>query len=156
MAVGGGGAGAAEGTSPSASVVPAATKKSRTFLVNGLRQPFGNLAPVALYLFFDESGDLNFSPAGSRYYFFGALTTRDPERLTNPLSRLQYQLLADGLEIERFHASEDRLAVRDRVFDGILATGGFDFDAAVIEKRNARAVLDDEARFYQTPLRSPS
>ena len=103
---------------------------------------------MALYLFFDESGDLNFSPIGSRYYFFGALTTRDPERLTNPLSRLRYQLLADGLEIERFHASEDRQAVRDRVFEVILATGGFDFDAAVIKKRNARAVLDDEARFY--------
>ena len=103
---------------------------------------------MALYLFFDESGDLNFTPAGSRYYFFGALTTQAPELLTNPLSRLQYELLADGLEIERFHASEDRQPVRDRVFDVIRNVGGFEFDAVVIDKRKANPVLHDEARFY--------
>jgi len=90
---------------------------------------------VAVYLFFDESGDLNFTLSGSRYYFFGALTTRTPELLTNPLSKLQYELLAEGVEVERFHASEDRQVVRDRVFAIIREIGGFEFDAVVIDKR---------------------
>lgn len=103
---------------------------------------------MAVYLFFDESGDLNFSPNGSPYYFFGALTTRKPESLSNPLNRLQYELLAQGVEIERFHASEDRQAVRDQVFGVIQSVGGFEFDVVVIEKRKTHPSLHDEARFY--------
>lgn len=103
---------------------------------------------MAVYLFFDESGDLAFSQAGSRYFFFGAITTRSPELLTNPLCQLQYELLASGMEIERFHASEDRQAVRDRVFEIISKVGGFEFDVVVIEKRKANPVLHDEVRFY--------
>jgi len=108
----------------------------------------GYRSAMAIYLFFDESGDLNFSPNGSSYYFFGALTTRNPELLSNPLSRLQYDLLAEGVELERFHASEDRQAVRDRVFEVITSVGGFEFDVVVIEKRKTHPSLHDEVRFY--------
>lgn len=103
---------------------------------------------MTVFLFFDESGDLNFSPSGSPYYFFGALTTRVPGPLTHRLDDLRYQFLAEGLELERFHAAEDRQVVRDRVFEAIREVGGFEFDAIVIEKRKANPVLHDEARFY--------
>ncbi|MCK4821137.1 hypothetical protein KA005_35560, partial [bacterium] len=67
---------------------------------------------MSVFLFFDESGDLNFSPIGSKYYFFGVLTTQFPSQLENALNELRYSLYKDGLDIEYFHASEDRQAVR--------------------------------------------
>ena len=103
---------------------------------------------MAVYLFFDESGDFAFSPSGSRYYFFGALTTHDPMPLTHALTALRYQLLGSGLEIERFHAAEDRQAVRDRVFSTIKMVGSIEFDLVAIEKRKANPVLYDPVRFY--------
>jgi hypothetical protein len=103
---------------------------------------------ASLYLFFDESGDLNFSQAGSPFYHFGALTTTDPLPLTQALTSLRYELLRDGLELERFHATEDRQAVRDRVFAALAATGGFEFDAVVVEKRKTHPSLHDHVKFY--------
>jgi hypothetical protein len=103
---------------------------------------------LAVYLFFDESGDLHFASGGSKYYFFGALTTRHPELITAPLTGLRYELLAQGVEIERFHAAEDRQAVRDRVFPIIMGAGGFEYDVVVIEKAKANPVLHDPIRFY--------
>lgn len=103
---------------------------------------------MAVYLFFDESGDLHFAPGGSKYYFFGVLTTRDPGSLTAPLTALRYELLAGGVEIERFHAAEDRQAVRDRVFPILVADHSFEFDVTVIEKAKTNPVLHEAVRFY--------
>ena len=103
---------------------------------------------MSVFLFFDESGDLNFSPSGSKYFVFGALTTRKPASLLRPLSDLRYDLISSGLEIEEFHASEDRQAVRDQVFQIIADVGDFDFDAVIVEKRKANPVLHDPIRFY--------
>ena len=55
---------------------------------------YRNARLMTVFLFFDESGDFNFTPAGSPYYFFGALTTRAPRELTNRLNKLRYELLA--------------------------------------------------------------
>ena len=103
---------------------------------------------MTVFLFFDESGDLNFSPNGSRYVVFGALTTREPATLLRPLSDLRYDMIVRGVAIEEFHASEDRQAVRDQVFQVLAETGGFEFDAVIVEKRKANPVLHDPARFY--------
>jgi len=102
----------------------------------------------AVYLFVDESGDFNFSQSGSPYYYFGALTTTNPLPLSDALTQLRCELNRDGLELGRFHASEDRQTVRDRVFATLRAVGGFQFDAVVIEKRKAHPNLYDEVRFY--------
>jgi hypothetical protein len=79
---------------------------------------------VALYLFVDESGNLDFSPSGTPYYGFGALSTRDPAAIEYALSTLKYELVSEGGEpLERFHATDDRQAVRDRVFEALTAGG---------------------------------
>jgi Protein of unknown function (DUF3800) len=96
---------------------------------------------MSIYFFFDESGNLDFSPNGTPYYCFGVLSTRDPAPLTQALTALRYDMLAEGLELERFHAAEDRQATRDRVFAAITAVGEFDFDCVVIEKRKANPAL---------------
>jgi len=103
---------------------------------------------VATYFFFDESGNLDFSPNGSRYYFFGLLTTRDPAPLSVALTRLRYELLAEGLELENFHAAEDTQSVRGRVFQRITEVGGFELDVLVADKRRFRPELHDALEFY--------
>ena len=103
---------------------------------------------MSIYFFFDESGNLDFSPNGTPYYCFGVLSTRDPAPLTQALTALRYDMLAVGLEVERFHAAEDRQATRDRVFAAITAVGAFDFDCVVIEKRKADPALYRDGRFY--------
>ena len=101
-----------------------------------------------LYLFFDESGDFNFSPKGSPYFHFGVLSTLNPSPLSAALIGLRYQMLGEGHEIERFHATEDRQAVRDRVFATMSAAGGFEFDSVVVEKSKTHPSLYDHVRFY--------
>jgi hypothetical protein len=103
---------------------------------------------VAVYLFFDESGNLDFSENGSRWFCFGALTLRDPGPLTAAFTRLRYQFLQQGLELEHFHAAEDRQAVRDQVFSELAGVGGFDFDVLVVEKSLTPAELRDPFEFY--------
>lgn len=103
---------------------------------------------MAVYLFFDESGNLDFSPNGSRHFCFGVLTLRDPGPLTSALTRLRYSLLGEGLELELFHAAEDRQAVRDRVFATLGEVGGFELDLLVADKRQIHPALRDPFEFY--------
>lgn len=103
---------------------------------------------MATYFFFDESGNLDFSPNGSRYYFFAVLTTRDPAPLSVALTALRYELLAEGLELEYFHAAEDTQAVRHRVFERITGVGGFSLDVLVVDKRRVRREPHDPFEFY--------
>lgn len=103
---------------------------------------------VAVYLFFDESGNLDFSENGSRWFCFGALTLRDPGPLSAAFTRLRYELLEQGLELEHFHAAEDRQAVRDQVFAALASVGGFEFDVLVAEKTLTPAELRDPFEFY--------
>jgi hypothetical protein len=100
------------------------------------------------YYFFDESGNLDFSSNGSRYFFFGLLGTADPGSLTLALADLRYRILAEGLEIECFHASDDRQAVRNRVFACLTHVGGFELDFLVVDKRGVTPEWKDPAVFY--------
>jgi hypothetical protein len=103
---------------------------------------------VSVYLFFDESGNLDFSQNGSRWFCFGALTLRDPGPLTAEFARLRYAFLEQGLELECFHAAEDRQVVRNQVFAALSEVGGFDFDVLVAEKHLTPTVLRDPFEFY--------
>ena len=103
---------------------------------------------MAVYLFFDESGNLDFSGGGTKFFAFGCLTTRNPASLLHPLSALRYHLLEQGVELESFHAAEDRQPVRNMVFEILAEVGGFDFDAIIIEKSKTPASLHDPPQFY--------
>ncbi|WP_420128497.1 DUF3800 domain-containing protein [Longimicrobium sp.] len=104
---------------------------------------------MAVYLFFDESGNLDFSENGSRWFCFGSLTLRDPGPLTAAFARLRYAFLEQGLELECFHAAEDRQAVRNQVFSTLAAVGGFEVDVLVVEKCLTPAELRDPFEFYR-------
>jgi hypothetical protein len=103
---------------------------------------------VAVYLFFDESGNLDFSGTGTKFFGFGCLTTRNPASLLHPLAALRYDLLEQGVDLEYFHAAEDRQVVRNMVFAILAEVGGFDFDAVLIEKSKTPPAFHDPPQFY--------
>lgn len=73
-----------------------------------------------LYVFVDESGNLDFSSKGTAHFVLAAITARTPVDSSNILQELKYKILSEGNggdEYENFHASEDKQAVRDRVFE---------------------------------------
>lgn len=76
-------------------------------------------ARKVLWLFIDESGDFNFTNAGSPYYIFTGLWTYQPLCLEREVTAARYSLLASGSKIQRFHASENGLQIRSTLF-GLL------------------------------------
>jgi hypothetical protein len=100
------------------------------------------------YFFFDESGNLDFTTNGSRYFFFGLLGTTDPAPLSSGLTALRYQILAEGLDLECFHATDDRQAIRSRVFARLEEIGSFELDFLVVDKRQLPPEERDPLTFY--------
>ena len=74
-----------------------------------------------VHVFADEAGNFDFSngPSASKYFILTTLVMKECS-LGERLLALRRQLAFEGLEIhqEGFHASEDKQAVRDRVFNG--------------------------------------
>lgn len=105
--------------------------------------------PRYLYVFLDEAGDFNFSPTGTSFFTLTTVRLVRPFNCDQPLLSLKYDLIEMGLDIEYFHAAEDRQAVRDRVF-GIIAhyLGEMRFDSLVVEKRKTGPALQVVERFY--------
>lgn len=75
-----------------------------------------NLKEKTLYLFIDESGNFDFSPRGTKFFILTGFATFDPVVKRGDLVGLRYKLLADGIDQEYFHATEDKQFVRDQVY----------------------------------------
>ena len=73
----------------------------------------------------------------------------DPLLIEPTLLDLKYDLIEFGMNIEYFHASEDRQPVRDRVFDRIMRTPDqLRVDTIVAEKRKTGPALQSPEHFY--------
>ncbi len=95
-----------------------------------------------LYVFLDEAGDLDFSPNGSRYFILACVTRERPFGDYSEFVNLKYEVVEQGMDIEYFHASEDRQMVRNRVFDIIQRNlTGMRVDALIVEKRKTGLAL---------------
>ena len=69
-----------------------------------------------LFVYVDESGNLDFTSSGTAHYVLAAVATTDPFYSASELQKLKYNYLDNGkANIEYFHASEDRQFVRDDV-----------------------------------------
>ena len=103
------------------------------------------------YVFADESGNFDFSrsASASRYFILVTLTLPDCS-LGQEVLDLRRQLAWEGHGLEtEFHATEDKQAVRDRVF-ALLATRDFRIDATILEKSKAKPTIRvTDERFYQ-------
>lgn len=71
----------------------------------------------------------------------------------NDYIELKYDLVEQGGEVEYFHASEDRQAVRDKVFAIIQRNvAGMRVDSIIVEKRKTGPALRDHVKFYPRML----
>lgn len=102
-----------------------------------------------LYVFLDEGGNLDFSPSGTRYFVLTGVWLPRPFPCDADLHGLRFDLIETGLDIEYFHASDDRQPTRDRVF-GILQSclEKLSADSVIIEKCKADPILRQDAKFY--------
>ncbi|MCL4740706.1 MAG: DUF3800 domain-containing protein [Phycisphaerales bacterium] len=106
-----------------------------------------------LYVFFDEGGNLDFSATGTRYFTLTGVWLHRPFPCDLELINLRFDLIETGLNIEYFHAAEDRQAVRNRVFE--ILSGRLDrfrADSVVVEKRMTAPPLRSDERFYPETL----
>lgn len=103
-----------------------------------------------LFLFADEAGNFNFSrqAAASKYYIVCTISC-DSCDIGTALLALRRELIWDRAPVgEYFHASEDKQAIRDRVFQ-VLQQQNFSIQATIMEKSKAQPqVRVTEHRFY--------
>lgn len=76
-----------------------------------------------LYVFLDESGNLDFSGKGSNHFVLSAIFTQDPCKPAAALQQLKYELLAQQSDQLEFHATENSRYTRARVQKVIRGLG---------------------------------
>ena len=89
------------------------------------------------YIFVDESGDMNFTATGSKYYMFNFLVKKRPFTLHEYIANYRYELLEKTLDplmvkrinIEYFHAHNDNKHIKNELFN-IIST--FDTEAVKV------------------------
>jgi len=101
------------------------------------------------YVFLDEGGNFDFSTKGTSFFTITAITLTAPAVFDHAFSSLKYEFIKGGLDIEYFHASEDKQAVRDRVFKVISDNmSGRSINSIIVEKAKTMPSLHEEVRFY--------
>ncbi len=85
------------------------------------QESLGGSLSRSCFLFIDESGDFNFTSAGTKYFVMAGVLTENPLQSARPLQDLRYRLLAGGINLSSFHAAPDLQGVRDLVFDKIAS-----------------------------------
>jgi hypothetical protein len=87
-----------------------------------------------VYVFGDEGGDLTFErkSGASRYFMIGTATMPDCT-VGDELLTLRRELAWQGLQLEMFHAANDKQRVRDRVF-AVIARHNIRVDATILDK----------------------
>ena len=106
-----------------------------------------------VYIFLDESGNLDFGDRGTRYFVLTSVSMARPFRMYGALDAYKYDCLEYGLENEHFHCAEDNRHVRGKVFDiigGHLDTASV--DSLIVEKRKTNPALTGDGRFYPEML----
>ena len=106
-----------------------------------------------IYVFLDESGNLDFTAGGTRYFVMTSVSMERPFPMNDALDAYQYDCLELGLPQEYFHAAEDNRRVREMVFDIIGAhVQDMRVDSLIVEKRKTGPALRAEGRFYPEML----
>jgi hypothetical protein len=112
----------------------------------------GLLCMSRLFIFADEAGCFNFSRAkgASKFYTVCTITCNACSALGAGLLDLRRELIWERTPVgEYFHASEDKQAVRDRVF-ALLQKHDFSIQATLMEKSKAMPkIRPTNHRFYQ-------
>ena len=108
-----------------------------------------------LHVYLDESGNLGFTPKGTKYYVFAVAWTYEPEPLATDLTRLRFSLLKDGHNISAFHAAEEKQENRDEVVSTLVRHHNWQFAGIVIEKNKVAPKYYEHYRFYPRYASNP-
>ncbi|MBE0415290.1 MAG: DUF3800 domain-containing protein [Dehalococcoidia bacterium] len=101
-----------------------------------------------LYVFIDVSGNYDFSNTGTKHLVLTSLLCTDIVPGTIELYALKHETIDQGIDIEQFHAAEDKQAVRDKVFDIISGLNHIRIDSVIVEKRKTDPSLRPLRIFY--------
>lgn len=105
--------------------------------------------PHPLYIYIDESGDLNFSETGTSHFTLTAHISLGAPTYEAELFALRDAVVSEGIAISRFHATEDKQHVRDRVFSIITnRLGANSIESLIVEKRKTVPLFQDLVVFY--------
>ena len=106
-----------------------------------------------MYIFLDESGNLDFSARGTRYFVLTSVSMERPFPMYEALDAYKYDCLEYGLANERFHCSSDNRHVRGRVFSIIGAhLAEIGVHSLIAEKRKTEPTLTRDGRLYSEML----
>lgn len=100
-------------------------------------------------MFFDESGNFDFSDLGTKHFVVSSYTTTSPSDMVDDLYNVKYSLLSQGHEQECFHATEDKQFVRDSVFKIISKSLGI-YDFVSIQKNKLQKDNRNKKYLYTT------
>src|SRR5688500_17820111 len=107
------------------------------------------LALPTAYVFLDEGGNLDSSSSGTKYFTLTGVNVLRPFPCDGALTELRFDMIEEGLDIEYFHATEDRQAVRDRVYQVIRQSlDRFAVDTIIVEKSKWPGEMREDAAFY--------
>jgi hypothetical protein len=99
------------------------------------------------FIFLDESGNYDFSPSGTAHLIYTAVSSGTILPGIAELYALKHLAIATGIELEYFHATEDRQIVRDRVFE-VIRPLPIRVDSIIVEKRKAGPSIRPIDRIY--------
>ena len=106
-----------------------------------------------VYVFLDESGNLDFGSSGTRYFVLTSVATTRPFAWFDSLDSYKYDCIEYGLTSEYFHCAEDNRHVRAKVFDIIRENiASLRIDCLIVEKKNVSPELQEVGDFYPATL----
>lgn len=103
-----------------------------------------------LYVFIDVSGNYDFSPAGTMSIVITSTVCSDINPGVLELYAVKHEVIDQGIDIEYFHAAEDRQPVRDRIFNVISGLKNIRIDSIIVEKSKVDPSLRPLNKLYPT------
>lgn len=88
-----------------------------------------------LFVFMDESGDMQFKPKGTQHFLVTAVCTPKPAESAAQMQQLKYELMAARSEDLEFHATNNSAGTRKRVIETISKVPDLRVHTLWIDKR---------------------
>jgi len=109
----------------------------------------------ALYLYLDEAGNFNFNEHGSKYFIMTCTVMCRPfGNAHGKMLDIKYDCIELGIDLERFHASDDQQKTRDSIYR-VLTEHPKDYRvySVAILKSSLTKELRDPSRLYSSAFR---
>ena len=103
-----------------------------------------------LYVFIDVSGNYDFSPTGTMSMVITSTLCSDINPGVLELYAVKHEVIDQGIDIEYFHAAEDRQPIRDRVFNVVSGLSHLRIDSIIVDKSKVDPDLRPLNKFYPT------